>query len=224
MYHAVRVQVLDAVEYLVHKMDCILFRKLTAFDDTIKKLPSSSELFDEMNSFVVFANLKQLNAAWMVDSLRREHLVTSHTVSGGSWKEKLLRYLVALSLRHSQRGMLHLHHRNFMLDSLRIELRVAAHQRLDCNFDVGLALSVPKAADCEGAPVSNTDCDDRYPRAKHAAYKHKYRECTHSPSASPTLYPCRFTMEGSESLAVGVTNRRAHVGVRRRKRPPRANE
>ena len=102
-----------------------------------------------------------------------------------------------------------------MLDALRIELWVVTHQRLDCNFDVGLALFVPKAADREGAPVSHTDGDDRYPRAKHAAYKIKYRECTHSPSASPTSYPCRFTMEGSESLAVGVTNRRAHSGVQR---------
>ena len=110
---------------------------------------------------------------------------------------------------------IHLHHRNFMLDTLWIELWVVAHQRLDCNFDVGLALFVPKAADREGAPVSHTDGDDRYPRAKHAAYKIKYRECTHSPSASPTSYPCRFTMEGSESLAVGVTNRRAHSGVQR---------
>ena len=110
---------------------------------------------------------------------------------------------------------IHLHHRNFMRDPLRIELRVVAEKRLDCNFDVGLALFVPKAADREGAPVSHTDGDDRYPRAKHAAYKIKYRECTHSPSASPTSYPCRFTMEGSESLAVGVTNRRAHSGVQR---------
>ena len=102
-----------------------------------------------------------------------------------------------------------------MLDALRIELWVVTHQRLDCNFDVGLALFVPKAADREGAPVSHTDGDDRYPRAKHAAYKIKYRECTHSPSASPTSYPCRFTMEGSESLAVGVTNRRAHSGVQK---------
>ena len=102
-----------------------------------------------------------------------------------------------------------------MLDALRIELWVVTHQRLDCNFDVGLALFVPKAADREGAPVSHTDGDDRYPRAKHAAYKIKYRECTHWPSASPTSYPCRFTMEGSESLAVGVTNRRAHSGVQR---------
>ena len=102
-----------------------------------------------------------------------------------------------------------------MRDPLRIELRVVAEKRLDCNFDVGLALFVPKAADREGAPVSHTDGDDRYPRAKHAAYKIKYRECTHSPSASPTSYPCRFTMEGSESLAVGVTNRRAHSGVQR---------
>ena len=106
MYHAVRMQVLDAVEYLMHKMDCILFRELTAIDDTIKQLSSTRELLDEMNSLVVFANLQQLNAAWMVDSLRREHVLTLHTVSGISWKEKLLKYLVALSLRHSQRGML----------------------------------------------------------------------------------------------------------------------
>ena len=110
---------------------------------------------------------------------------------------------------------IHLHHRKFMLDALRIELWVVAQQRLDCNFDVGLALFVPKAADREGTPVSRTDGDDRCPRAKHAAYKIKYRECTHSPSASPTSYPCRFTMEGSESLAVGVTNRRAHSGVQK---------
>ena len=57
-----------------------------------------------------------------------------------------------------------------MRDPLRIELRVVAEKRLDCNFDVGLALFVPKAADREGAPVSHTDGDDRYPRAKHAAY------------------------------------------------------
>ena len=46
MYHAVRMQVLDAVEYLMHKMDCILFRELTAFDDTIKQLSSTRELLE----------------------------------------------------------------------------------------------------------------------------------------------------------------------------------